>query len=189
MTHFVAQGYKILCDEDGFDSAFASNNDSIVKFWRCLWKLNIPGKIKHFIWRACTNTFPIKTSLLKRKILMDAICPLCSKELESVVHALWSCKVIQVVWKKYFGWLNNGAASGCSFIDLLDKVKSQLHLLCPFAITAWKIWIRRNKFCVGDSVIPIDSVAESTWAYNLDYQLMFKQKTQASTTQHQVETT
>ena len=28
----VTTGYKILCDEDGFDSTFASNNDSIVRF-------------------------------------------------------------------------------------------------------------------------------------------------------------
>lgn len=111
----VKTGYKILCDEDGFDSASASNNDSIVRFWRCLWKPNIPGKIKHFLWRACTDALPKKTNLLKRKILMDAVCCLCSKEPKSVVHALWSYEVIQVVWKKYFGWLNNGAVSGWSF--------------------------------------------------------------------------
>ena len=90
----VKTGYKIMCDEDVSDSASTSNDDSIVKFWRSMWKFNIPGKIKHFLWKACFDALPTKTNLLKRKILMDAVCPLCSKEPKSVVHALWSCEVI-----------------------------------------------------------------------------------------------
>ena len=77
------------------------------------------------------------------------------------MHALWSYKAVQVFRKKYFGWMNNKAASIWSFTDLLDKVKSQLHLLCLFAVTSWKLWTRRNKLRTGENLIPIDSVVES----------------------------
>ena len=118
----VKTGYKLLCDEDDLDLAFTSNFESVVRFWRSLWKLNIACKIKYFLWRACTEILLTKTNLLKRKIISNAQCSLCSKELEFVVHALWSYEAAQVVWKKYFGWINMGLGTDWSFFDLLDKV-------------------------------------------------------------------
>ena len=59
----VKTGYKLLCDEEGTDLASASNNESVVRFWRSLWKLNIPGKVRHFLWRACADTLPTQTNL------------------------------------------------------------------------------------------------------------------------------
>ena len=85
-------------------------------------------------------------------------------------------KLFRMCGKKYFGWLSVEAAPGWSFTDLLDKVKSQSHLLCLFDVTAWKLWTRRNKLCMGENSIPIGSVADFARAYNSDYQRMFKLK-------------
>lgn len=69
-----------------------------------------------------------------------------------------------------------GLGMDWSFSDLLDKIKSQPHLLCLFAIIDWKIWDRRNKIRVGEKLILMAALAESAWAYNADYQSIFKQK-------------
>ena len=101
----VKTGYKILCEEEDYDSASTSNYDSVVKFWRSLWKLKVPGKIKHFLWKACSDALPTKSNLHRRKISPDDLCSRCAKEPETVIHAMWSCEEVQVAWKKYFGWV------------------------------------------------------------------------------------
>ena len=70
----VKSGFRLLCD--GQDPAavlnLADSEDKV--FWKNLWKIQVPEKIKHFLWRACTNSLALKDNLLKRKILLDAAC-------------------------------------------------------------------------------------------------------------------
>lgn len=42
-------------------------NNSSLSFWRRLWKLNVPGKVKNFLWRAVKNVLPTTDNLLSRE--------------------------------------------------------------------------------------------------------------------------
>ena len=42
--------------------------DSFSGVWRKLWRLNVPSKVKNFIWRAAKNVLPIAASLLTRRV-------------------------------------------------------------------------------------------------------------------------
>lgn len=57
-------------------------------FWKGIWKLKTPGKIKYFQWKSYTNSLHTRENLLKRTILHDPLCHLCAKEPENVLHAL-----------------------------------------------------------------------------------------------------
>ena len=59
--------------------------------WPAIWKLRIPNKIKVFGWKACNEILPTRLNLSKRKIIVDAMCPICLRFPESVFHALWDC--------------------------------------------------------------------------------------------------
>lgn len=59
--------------------------------WKKLWKLNVPGVVKVFVWKAITNSLPIMKNLMKRKVIKEALCPMCKRCDETVCHALWSC--------------------------------------------------------------------------------------------------
>lgn len=37
------------------------------------------GFVKQFIWKACNNLLPTKLNLLKRKMVEEDLCTLCSK--------------------------------------------------------------------------------------------------------------
>ena len=65
--------------------------------WPAIWKLRIPNKIQVFGWRACNEILPTKLNLCKRKIIVDAMCPICLRFLESVVYVLWDCGAARVV--------------------------------------------------------------------------------------------
>lgn len=67
--------------------------------WPAIWKLRIPNKIKVFGWRACNEILPTKLNLSKRKIIADAMCPICLRFPESVVHVLWECGAARDVWR------------------------------------------------------------------------------------------
>ena len=66
--------------------------------WATLRKLWIPNKIKAFGWKACNDILPTKENLSKRKIIEDEMCPICTRFLESAIHALWECEVAKDLW-------------------------------------------------------------------------------------------
>ena len=68
------------------------------RIWMALWKFRIPNKIKVFGWRACNEILPTKLNLSKRRIIDDAMCPICMRFSESAIHALWECEAAKDVW-------------------------------------------------------------------------------------------
>lgn len=60
-------------------------------FWRCLWNLKIPPKVKNFLWRACSNCLPTKEILCAKKIAVLNICPVCNDNPKSILHCLVTC--------------------------------------------------------------------------------------------------
>lgn len=39
------------------------------RFWKLLWSLPVPHKLRHFAWRACRDVLPTKSNLMLWKIL------------------------------------------------------------------------------------------------------------------------
>ena len=68
------------------------------KFWKFLWSLSLPQKIKVFLWRACIGILPTNVFLCHQHMRQDGACPCCTHELETVVHALWACVAANDVW-------------------------------------------------------------------------------------------
>ena len=95
----------------------------------------MPGKIKQFLWRACTNSLPTKENLRKCKILEEAECSRCAGETESIEHALWRCNCIEVVWDTDFGWVDRCPAATNSFLDVLQKIRVKPTSVALFAVT------------------------------------------------------
>ncbi|KAK7826168.1 hypothetical protein CFP56_032411 [Quercus suber] len=106
-------------------------------FWKKLWKIPAPGKIKHFLWRACTNSLATKENLVKRKILTDATCSRCLVASEGSLHSLWSCSSLKEVWEKDFGWIFSSGATFTSFKELVELVFTKPESVALFATTAW----------------------------------------------------
>ena len=128
-------------------------------FWKNIWKLNVLEKIKHFLWRSCTNSLPLKENLNKRAIPIDPICHLCSRENESILHALWGYAKVQSVWATDFGWVDKNKADSGSFSDLVQLIQEKPHTIPLFSITAWSIWHHRNKSRLQEPSLPLARIA------------------------------
>ncbi|XP_042972999.1 uncharacterized protein LOC122304801 [Carya illinoinensis] len=66
--------------------------------WKGVWRLNVPGVVKVFLWKPLNDSLPTRWNLFKRKVVKNPICPVCEFEVESVTHSLWSCKGAMDVW-------------------------------------------------------------------------------------------
>ena len=90
--------YNLIVALDNNGVAGSSNFDSQCKFWKKLWSLKMPNKVKHFAWRACNNALPTMVNLAHRNISSSNVCELCKTAPEDTLHALWACSKLEVVW-------------------------------------------------------------------------------------------
>ncbi|KAF7808930.1 uncharacterized protein G2W53_035673 [Senna tora] len=82
-----------------------------------IWNTPIPGKIKHFVWRACKEILPVCDSLARRGIDISPVCPLCNSEPESVFHALFRCSSLEDFWSRTNLPFVSEAEDGISFFE------------------------------------------------------------------------
>ena len=78
-----------------------STEGAAKNIWTAIWKLRLPNKIKIFSWRACHEILPTVVNLTRRKVLNDDICSVCTREMESTIHAFWDCAAVQDIWAKF----------------------------------------------------------------------------------------
>lgn len=67
-------------------------------FWRFIWTLQVPAKLKHFIWKCSRNFLAFKCNLQLRGFRIDPMCPCCFVQDEMVVHPFFQCDFVRVFW-------------------------------------------------------------------------------------------
>lgn len=129
--------------------------------WNDIWKLQVPNKVCHFIWRAIRESLPIKLNLHKRQVVTDGLCELCrdcpsraisfSKDLsihQMVVEgdSLWVIKAIndaRLVRTMYGHVINDtrilSSIICCSFLDVKPKSNRLAHVLTHRAVVSVNI--------------------------------------------------
>ena len=146
-VYSVRSGYQFLLNESCREDPGSSDPTQMSQLWKFVWSLNVPPKIRHFLWRACHNSLPTKSNLHHRHILDDPSCTNCSNQSESTIHALWQCKMVQPVWQSISWGPNLGESNYTGFIDLLHQCFSTLSTseVQLFSMISWSIWYRRNR--------------------------------------------
>ncbi|KAJ9548768.1 hypothetical protein OSB04_021311 [Centaurea solstitialis] len=119
------------------------------------WVKSIPSKINVFFWKAKLGRLPCRFLLDKVGIDLDSIlCPRCSKEVESVHHALVSCEKVRNMWSLVGRWWNLDVSNSsiASLDDLLSlAVRCDLNskVVAVWEATirciAYMVWTDRNK--------------------------------------------
>ena len=67
----------MLANSAMVNNASSSNPNPHKQFWRGLWKLQVPNKVKVFAWRACNRALPTMDNLTRRHIVDVNLCPVC----------------------------------------------------------------------------------------------------------------
>ena len=111
--------------------------------WQRIWKLKVPAKVKHFIWRAGVNVLPTADNLRRRQVELASTCPICNAADESVVHCLLNCSFAKSCWLLS----PIGFEGGCMYFgDWLARVFARCSSDdCDLAaMICWSLWLNRN---------------------------------------------
>ena len=96
----IRSAYKVVVALSSNNNSKGSSNEQKSKsFWKTLWRLNIPNKVKSLAWKASKNILPTKANLCRRYVIVDSVCGACGVKSETSSHALWDCKKAQEVWR------------------------------------------------------------------------------------------
>ncbi|KAK6116053.1 hypothetical protein DH2020_008322 [Rehmannia glutinosa] len=141
--------YWIKAREDQNHLPIASSSDQNTA-WKQMWNLRVIPKVKHFLWRTCTESLPTKSGLLRRGLQIDPICELCGETIESTTHLFLECRSTLPVW--YLSTLRldlHGQQFGSFKNFLWTMLQCQpIEYIEMLGIIAWRIWLARNKWCM-----------------------------------------
>ncbi|KAK8682914.1 hypothetical protein V6N13_038993 [Hibiscus sabdariffa] len=154
--YLVKSGYKVMRNEfSGAPSSFD------VQFYKQMWNVNMPPKVKINMWRIANNYIPTFASLQMRRLNVNNICLLCQSSSEIVSHLIkdysFASKLHYTlnvptshnsVMNGWFEWLVDALCS-------LDESRK----IC-FMVIYWAVWFTRNKVVYENIILLVsESIA------------------------------
>ncbi|KAL5736435.1 hypothetical protein ACOSQ2_031223 [Xanthoceras sorbifolium] len=137
-----------------------------------LWGLNIPAKVRMFVWRACRNLLPTRSLLAARRVPVGAGCPLCGADVDSVLHSLWLCRTLveSKAAVPFLAGLRLPAVGSffdfiiaCSSVLLVQEMELLLVLL-------WRFWFRRNRAVHSAPLLTVEDTVGWSELFLADFQ-------------------
>ena len=161
-NYSVKSGYQLALRSKFPDSTSCSEISN--QYWSALWSLELPEKLKIFMWRASNNLLPSTENLWKRKVVEEPTCKRCKISVETISHALLECKAARKIWlQSPFSAPSLEVNSQDIFSTLQNMAKelrkSDLELMVALC---WSAWCARNKSIFdGREINPIISAAKA----------------------------
>ncbi|KAF4386100.1 hypothetical protein F8388_016352 [Cannabis sativa] len=96
-VYSVKSGYDLLQHTQG---RWNENDKELAIYWKHMWKLKIPLKVKNLMWRAGMNCLPTMVQLRSKHVNVSSQCPVCQIEDEPILHRLVSCPEATLCWNQ-----------------------------------------------------------------------------------------
>jgi hypothetical protein len=95
--------YKLLKDIQMADADHVEGNSLISGgpglWWKHLWKMKVPPKVRIFWWRAIHNFLPANAVLKHRHIAENSLCLDCGHPVETNFHTMFECTYAIRFWE------------------------------------------------------------------------------------------
>lgn len=138
--------------------------------WKCIWQLNVPPKVRHFVWRMTQHCLPTRSRLHEKGVACPLECVVCGSSNETAWHALVICPRSKRCWQRVGLWdiMENMFTDAMSLRELFFIMTSQLQQdrLIQFTMTIWSLWLGRNEKLwnsLNEACGQILKRAEITW--------------------------
>lgn len=128
----------------------ASSDDSRQwQFWKQIWCLPDPHKLRHFAWRAYCDSLPTKVNLQKQKVVQDDYCDECILEVKLNQHLFWTCLKAKETLAAAKMVASMSASHCQKFQDLLWLMviedQTEVDRVSRVVAIAWALWHNRNE--------------------------------------------
>ncbi|XP_057811629.1 uncharacterized protein LOC131025859 [Salvia miltiorrhiza] len=138
--------FGYLCTTDFYTTPENVSSSYDEHWWKKVWSLHVPPKVKHFCWRALNNLVSVDAILASRHIPVSGICSWCRRDWGTIVHCLISCDRVRDAWKNTGFWEDIGPLVHLSLRDLSGVVLDRkgiegLELWCFQLCFVWKKFV------------------------------------------------
>ena len=120
--------------------------------WQHIWKLQLPGKVRMFLWRLTHNILPTLLNIKRKHIELDTRCPMCQRLDEDGGHLFLKCKNVKAIWREQN--LEDVRVALCECPDAFDVMRHTCSLPTERKLRAWVLlwdwWTTRNKTYAGE---------------------------------------
>ena len=123
-SYSVQSAYHMLMEAENSILPSSSSPLSEHTIWKKIWKLKVPKKVCHFLWRAAKDSLPTKLNLRLWHIPLDDTCEGCNDQSESLLHCLWLCDQARFVWISDLGFVFLTQKMCRSFLEVLESLFS-----------------------------------------------------------------
>uniref|UniRef100_A0A803Q660 Reverse transcriptase n=1 Tax=Cannabis sativa TaxID=3483 RepID=A0A803Q660_CANSA len=137
--------------------------DSNSGFWRKLWHLKIPPKVKNFMWRAVSDVLPTCLQLVSKGVSVSPMCLVCHHTAETATHILLNCSFALACWQKvdlvpYANFVGTiGHFLHLVFTGFNDDISCRVVMLC------WSLWKARNTLVWDKKTSSPPQIVSSAW--------------------------
>lgn len=130
-------------------------------FWRKLWNLKIPLKVKHFMWRANSGTLPTKDILISRRVNVCSLCPVCNTNMETTAHVLVNCDFAKLCWETVN--LRKQFYTVSSFTEWFSGMVQDYNMeeMKIISMICWSLWKNRNNIVWNQKSSEVTEVVNS----------------------------
>ncbi|RHN71289.1 putative reverse transcriptase zinc-binding domain-containing protein [Medicago truncatula] len=139
----VKSAYK-LCVEELIDISHLHRPDN----WKDIWRLKVPPKIKHLLWRMCRGCLPTCIRLQDKGVSCPTMCASCNSNYEDLNHIFFECPFAIHVWKSAWMWFDvqHAAMQTDSTVDAIFYLLRNLSVKLNqrFVALCWSLWKHRN---------------------------------------------
>ena len=119
--------------------------------WDKIWSMEVPNKVKMFIWQLVHNTLAVKRNLLRRGLKEDPLCPVCHRVDEDSGHLFFKCHAVKECWIELnLEEQRQILAISQSGKDMMQKIWSfSAAIQLQVVVFLWRWWSARNKINAG----------------------------------------
>ena len=152
---WLADPSGIFSSKSAFGSLTRDHSMPVNYLAKSIWKLNIPIKVKVFIWLLVLDKISVQTNLQKRRpyhSLSPGWCVMCKKDNESLDHLFLTCEFTNRFWIKILQefdreWVTPRLASDLLSLGQGFFLQKRGKILWKVATSAtfWAIWLERNR--------------------------------------------
>lgn len=115
------------------------------KTWSRIWNLNIPPKVRIFLWKSAHDAIAAEANLAAHHIPCTPRCVLCRYHKADTNHVLFFCQAVKEAWKRTEWWqsIKNARRISSESMTIHWILTLEKRDLERVAMKMWGIWKER----------------------------------------------
>ncbi|KAK6136178.1 hypothetical protein DH2020_030069 [Rehmannia glutinosa] len=143
----VKSGYRVALSLSAQTLNCPGQSGSPSPLWKWIWNLEVPPKVRVFMWKTAHGRLPVRAALHRRSTDTTPYCQRCGTTIETVEHTLRDCPWSQFFWRasplRLDNLLHTTTASIADMLMVISKMNNN-DGECLFAMLLWALWRARN---------------------------------------------